>query len=170
MQRMEIASKTLSRIYDDLTYLKLHHNYHRDIQPLNLSKFLQERLLYFSAAIESKRITVIKSIKSDIVLEIDRDDAIRLVDNLISNAIKYNHRGGTLEISLASDELKVRDSGIGIKEKELQTIFERFKRANKSEGGFGIGLNIVYQLVQTYGFEIVIDSKPEIGTEVSIQW
>ena len=170
MQRIEIASKTLSRIYDDLTYLKLHHNYHRDIQPIDLSKLLQERLLYFSAAIESKRISLINSIKSDIILEIDRDDAIRLIDNLISNAIKYNRTGGALEVFLTSGELKIRDSGIGIEEKELQTIFERFKRANKSEGGFGIGLNIVYELVETYGFEISINSKPEIGTEVTIQW
>lgn len=170
MQRIEIASKTLSRIYDDLTYLKLHHNYHRDIQPINLSGLLEERLLYFSAAVESKRIELIENCESDIILEIDRDDAIRLIDNLISNAIKYNRMGGTLEVILTSVELRIRDSGIGIEEKELQTIFERFRRANKSEGGFGIGLNIVYQLVQTYGFEISIDSKPEIGTEVTIQW
>ena len=170
MQRIEIASKTLSRIYDDLTYLKLHHNYHRDIQPIDLSKLLKERLLYFSAAIESKRILLIETIERDIILEIDRDDAIRLIDNLISNAIKYNRMEGTLEVSLVSGELKIGDSGIGIEEKELKTIFERFKRANKSEGGFGIGLNIVYQLVQTYDFEISIDSKPEIGTEVTIQW
>ena len=170
MQRIEIASKTLSRIYDDLTYLKLHHNYHRDIQPIDLSKLLKERLLYFSAAIESKRILLIETIERDIILEIDRDDAIRLIDNLISNAIKYNRVEGTLEVSLVSGELKIGDSGIGIEEKELKTIFERFKRANKSEGGFGIGLNIVYQLVQTYDFEISIDSKPEIGTEVTIQW
>ncbi len=170
MQRIEIASKTLSRIYDDLTYLKLHHNYHRDIQPIDLSRLLKERLLYFSAAIESKRILLIETIERDIILEIDRDDAIRLIDNLISNAIKYNRVEGTLEVSLVSGELKIGDSGIGIEEKELKTIFERFKRANKSEGGFGIGLNIVYQLVQTYDFEISIDSKPEIGTEVTIQW
>ena len=170
MQRIEIASKTLSRIYDDLTYLKLHHNYHRDIQPSDLSKLLKERLLYFAAALESKRISLIETIERDIILNIDRDDAIRLIDNLISNAIKYNRAGGTLEVSLASGELKISDSGIGIEEKELETIFERFKRANKSEGGFGIGLDIVYQLVQTYGFEIAIDSTPEIGTEVTIQW
>ncbi|MEA3456618.1 MAG: HAMP domain-containing sensor histidine kinase [Campylobacterota bacterium] len=170
MQRIEIASKTLSRIYDDLTYLKLHHNYHRDIQPINLSKLLKERLLYFSAAIESKKIVLVENRGSGITLNIDRDDAIRLIDNLLSNAIKYNRTGGTLEVLLTSGELKIGDSGIGIEEKELKVIFERFKRANKSEGGFGIGLNIVYELVQTYSFEISIESKPEIGTEVTIQW
>ena len=170
MQRIEIASKTLSRIYDDLTYLKLHHNYHRNIQPINLSKLLKERLLYFSTAIDLKKISLSDKIESDFYLQIDRDDAIRIIDNLLSNAIKYNRTGGLLEAVLDSKELRIKDSGIGIEKKDIETIFERFKRANKSEGGFGIGLNIVYELVQVYGFEISIDSKPEIGTEVTIQW
>lgn len=170
MQRIEIASKTLSRIYSDLTYLKLHHNYHRDIQPINLSRLLHERLLYFSTAVNAKRISLTETIESDIVLNLDRDDIIRLIDNLLSNAIKYNHVGGLLAVTLNAKEFRVRDSGIGIEKKDLETIFERFKRANKSEGGFGIGLNIVYQLVHTYNFKILIDSKPDIGTEVIIQW
>jgi two-component system OmpR family sensor kinase len=170
MQRIEIASKTLSRIYDDLTYLKLNQDYHRDIRPIDISRLLQERILYFSAAIEAKRIKLQERIEEDVIISIDRDDAIRLIDNLISNAIKYNKSGGTLEVRLDRKELRVRDSGIGIEKKELATIYERFKRANKSEGGFGIGLNIVYQLIQLYDFSVSIDSKPDIGTEVTIKW
>jgi two-component system OmpR family sensor kinase len=170
MQRIEIASKTLSRIYDDLTYLKLNQDYHRDIRPIDISRLLQERILYFSAAIEAKRIKLQERIEEDVIISIDRDDAIRLIDNLISNAIKYNKSGGTLEVRLDRKELRVRDSGVGIEKKELATIYERFKRANKSEGGFGIGLNIVYQLIQLYDFSVSIDSKPDIGTEVTIKW
>jgi two-component system OmpR family sensor kinase len=147
MQRIEIASKTLSRIYDDLTYLKLNQDYHRDIHPIDISRLLYERILYFSAAIEAKQIKLQEHIEEDVIISIDRDDAIRLIDNLISNAVKYNKSGGTLEVRLDRKELRVRDSGIGIEKKELATIYERFKRANKSEGGFGIGLNIVYQLI-----------------------
>jgi two-component system OmpR family sensor kinase len=170
MQRIEIASKTLSRIYDDLTYLKLNQDYHRDIRSIDISRLLHERILYFSAAIEAKRITLQEHIEADVTIRIDRDDAIRLIDNLISNAIKYNKTDGTLEAFLNSKELRIKDSGIGIAKKELATIHERFKRANKSEGGFGIGLNIVYQIVQTYGYLISVDSKPDIGTEVTIKW
>jgi len=170
MQRIEIASKTLSRIYDDLAYLKLNQDYHRDIHPMNISRLLQERIQYFSAAIEAKHITLQEHIDANVTMKIDRDDAIRLIDNLISNAIKYNKTGGILEIRLNQEELGVKDSGIGIAKKELATIYERFKRANKSEGGFGIGLNIVYQVVQAYGYIIAVDSKPGIGTEVTIKW
>jgi len=170
MQRIEIASKTLSRIYDDLTYLKLNQNYHRAIEPLDLSRLLHERLLYFSVAVEGKRIRLTDSIEPGVTIDIDRDDAIRLIDNLISNAIKYNKMDGYMEVSLDSEELRVKDSGIGIAKKDLATIYERFRRANSSEGGFGIGLNIVYQIVQVYDFTIIIDSRPDVGTEVIIQW
>jgi len=169
MKRIEIASKTLSRIYDDLTYLKLHHNYHRDIEPIDISLFIEERILYFSTAIESKRLRLEKEIESGVTIDIDRDDAIRLIDNLISNSIKYNRVGSLLQISLSKYELKIRDGGIGIEEDDLKQIFDRFRRANSSEGGFGIGLNIVYQLVEIYGFDIEIDSTPNIGTEVTIR-
>ncbi|BAF72343.1 sensor histidine kinase [Sulfurovum sp. NBC37-1] len=170
MQRIEIASKTLSRIYDDLTYLKLNHQYHRDIQPIDISKLLKERLSYFSVAITAKKLTLHTAIEESVILHIDQDDAIRLLDNLISNAIKYNRTGGSMEIRLNPEYLVIKDSGIGIAKRELTTIHKRFKRADSSEGGFGIGLDIVYQVVKTYGFDITIDSQRNTGTEVSVRW
>jgi len=170
MQRIEIASKTLSRIYDDLTYLRLNQDYHREIRPLDLSRLLRERLLYFAAAIEAKRIKLLEQIEEGVVMEIDRNDAIRMIDNLLSNAIKYNKTGGTLEVRLDRKRLSVSDSGVGIPQKEIRTIFDRFKRVNESEGGFGIGLNIVYQIVQAYKYRIHIDSELNKGTEVTIVW
>jgi two-component system OmpR family sensor kinase len=170
MQRIEIASKTLSRIYDDLTYLKLNQSYHREIEPINISNLLQERVLYFSAALEAKRITLETDIQPGIIIEMDQEDAFRLLDNLISNAIKYNKMNGHLKITLSNDILRLRDSGVGITKKDLITIHERFRRANQSEGGFGIGLDIVYQIIDIYHFDITIDSIPDKGTEVSIQW
>ncbi len=75
-----------------------------------------------------------------------------------------------MEISLTSQYFRIKDSGVGIAQKELATIQERFKRANSIEGGFGIGLDIVHQVVKSYGFEITIDSKTDQGTEVSVTW
>ncbi len=170
MQRIEIASKTLSRIYDDLTYLKLNHAYSREIRPLDLSNLLQERLIYFATTIEAKNITLLDAIEEDVTLDIDRNDALRLIDNLLSNAIKYNKAGGLLEVFLTNKTFRVKDNGIGIEAKDLETIFERFKRANKSEGGFGIGLNIVYQIVQTYDLDIAVTSQPNQGMEVTLSW
>jgi len=170
LRRIEIASKTLSRIYDDLTYLNLNHKYHRCIVNLNISKLLKERMVYFSAMAEAKRLEVIVDIDSDIILQIDKNDAIRLIDNLISNAIKYNKLRGILNIKLTKDIFFVKDTGIGIESKDLNTILQRFKRANKSEGGFGIGLDIVNQVVESYNFNLEFNSKKDKGTEVIVKW
>lgn len=170
LKRIEIASKTLSRIYDDLTYLNLNHHYHRQIETLDMSGLGQERMIYFSAMAEAKGLEVTADIDSDIVLQMDRNDAIRLLDNLISNAIKYNNPYGTLHIRITEDLFSVTDTGIGIGKKDIKTILNRFKRVNKSEGGFGIGLDIVNQVVHSYGFVLQINSQKDQGTEVIVKW
>ncbi len=170
LRRIEVASKTLSRIYDDLAYLNLNHNYHRHIESIDISSLIEERVEYFRALAKAKELKIELDIKRDIVLEIDKNDALRLCDNLISNAIKYNKIGGLLIIRVDKNTLSVEDSGVGIKEEDLLFILERFRRANKSEGGFGIGLNIVNHVVRNYGFELKIESKENQGTKVVIVW
>jgi len=170
LKRIEIASKTLSRIYDDLTYLNLNHHYHRKIITLNMSDLLKERIVYFSAMAEAKGLKVTIDIEPDVIFKMDKNDAVRLMDNIISNAIKYNKPKGILYIKLTNDAFSVKDEGIGIRAKDLTTILQRFKRANKSEGGFGIGLDIVDQVVQNYGFDLRIKSQEGKGTEVMVKW
>ena len=170
LKRIEIASKTLSRIYDDLSYLNLNHQYHRHITTLNMSKLLEERVIYFAAMAEVKLLEYVIDVTPDVMLQMDKNDAIRLVDNLISNAIKYNKARGILSVKLTRQLFAVKDTGIGIKKEEMSTIIERFKRANNSEGGFGIGLDIVNQVVSSYDFELQIFSKENEGTEVIIKW
>lgn len=170
LKRIEIASKTLSRLYEDLTYLKLNHNYHRQIVSLNISKLLEDRIEYFDTLIESQQLKVIQGIEKNIVLDMDKNDAIRLIDNLLSNAIKYNKKKGELNINLNFQKLSIKNSGLGIKKEDINLIKNRFKRANSSEGGFGIGLDIIGQVVERYGFKFTIDSSYNKNTKVEIIW
>ena len=170
LKRIEIASKTLSRIYDDLTYLNLNHQYHRQIVAVNISSLAEERVVYFTAMAEAKGLEIIVDVLPNVILQMDRNDAVRLLDNLISNAIKYNKPKGILYVKVTTMSLSVMDTGIGIYVKDIKTISERFKRANKSEGGFGIGLDIVNQVVNSYGFVLKINSEIGKGTEVKIIW
>jgi two-component system OmpR family sensor kinase len=170
MKRIEIASKTLSRLYEDLTYLKLNHNYHREVISLNFSELIYERIEFFRTLIESKSLILHFHIKENIIIKIDKNDAIRLIDNLLSNAIKYNQKEGLLSITLEAKELSVEDSGVGIKKRDIHLIQNRFKRSNQSEGGFGIGLDIVNQVVQRYHFTFNITSTFQQGTKVTITW
>lgn len=170
LRRIEIASKTLSRIYDDLTYLNLNHQYHRDIIKINMSELLKERMTYFTSMAETKKLKLITNISENIMVYIDKNDALRLVDNLLSNAIKYNKYNGILEVTLTQKTLIVCDTGIGIKSVDLKQIMQRFKRANKSEGGFGIGLHIVSQVCENYKYDLSMKSEINKGTEVHILW
>ncbi len=170
LKRIEIASKTLSRIYDDLTYLNLNHQYHREIITLDMSRLVEERMVYFSAMAEAKRLNILLEIVPDVLLQIDKNDAIRLVDNLLSNAIKYNQIKGTLTVKLTHNIFCVKDSGIGIRKKDMEMILQRFQRAANSEGGFGIGLDIVNQVVNAYEARLEIESEFQKGTEVCVRW
>lgn len=170
LKRIEIASKTLSRIYDDLTYLNLNHHYHREVVRVDFSGLLQERMVYFSAMIEAKGLQVQRAIAPHIRHDMDRNDALRLVDNLLSNAIKYNKQKGLLRMTLTQEALVIEDGGVGMKKEIIGQILQRFKRANSSEGGFGIGLHIVSQVCKNYGLTLAIDSEENRGTKVRVLW
>ena len=170
MRRIEMASKTLSRLYEDLTFLKLNHNYHRALESVNISTLLEERIEFFHTLIEAKEIKITKNLHPSITLEMDRNDAIRLLDNLISNSIKYNHKSGKLEVTLTTNRLVVQNDGDGIKKEDIFLIQNRFRRANSSEGGFGIGLDIIGQVVTRYGFTFTIDSDTNQPTKVTLKW
>jgi len=167
--RIAIASRTLSRIYDDLSFLSLKHPYHREVVEVDMGALVMERMDYFSMMVEAKHLKIERSIADSIRVQIDPNDAMRLVDNLLSNAIKYNRTGGILRVTLTATHLIVADTGVGIPAEKIGTIHERFRRANTSEGGFGIGLNIVHQVVEHYGFGFAITSQIDQGTEVTVE-
>jgi len=170
LERIKIASLTLSRIYEDLSFISLKHPYHRHIVEIDMGQLLRERLEYFTIMTEAKELEVTVDISSSVHLAMDINDAIRLMDNLISNAIKYNRSGGSLHVMLDEDRLLISDTGVGIPPDKIRTIHERFRRANTSEGGFGLGLNIVHQVVEYYGFGFDITSQLDRGTEVTIRF
>jgi len=170
LRRIEIASRTLSRLYEDLSYLKLNEEYQRQIVSLDLSALLQERLTYFSALIDAKALRVRSEIVPEVLREMDRGDAVRLFDNLLSNAVKYNERGGSIILRLDTERFEICDSGRGMDAQTLSRVFARFERGDESEGGFGIGLDIVAQVCRYYGFGIRVDAAPGEGTTVTVSF
>lgn len=106
----------------------------------------------------------------------DRDRLEQLLYNIISNSIKYTPNGGKIEVFAErifnSIYIKVKDTGIGIPEKDLGRIFERFYRVDKArsreKGGTGLGLAISKGIVENHEGTISIESELHKGTEVSI--
>jgi signal transduction histidine kinase len=101
----------------------------------------------------------------------------RILDNLVSNAIKYTPDGGTVEVRLQSNEqwaeLKVDDTGQGIDEDLLPNLFEPFVQAPGEDGrdeGSGLGLAITKRLVEGMDGEIQVDTEPGVGTCFTVRF
>lgn len=100
-----------------------------------------------------------------------------LVENIVSNAVKYNKDGGKVEITLHDVGeigcIYVKDNGIGIPKESLNRVFERFYRVDKGrstkEGSTGLGLSIVKHIVNCYGGTVNIDSELGKGTLVCVR-
>jgi two-component system OmpR family sensor kinase len=168
INRIDIGAKTISNIYDDLTYLMLKHKIISQNENINVNLLTEQRLEYFATLIQMKKITLTVEQKSEIVLFVDRKKLSKLIDNILSNAIKYNRVGGTIFVSLSANSLTIEDSGRGIRQEHIEQMFERYTRFDKSVGGFGIGLNIVKMICDEYGFSIKIESEFTKQTKVTI--
>ncbi len=169
LDRITIAAKTVSTLYEDLTYLTLESERVNEDVELNLKKIILERLEYFEALSHSKQITTQHNLQESYFL-MDRKKFILIVDNLISNAIKYNKRGGFIRLTLSRSSLMIEDSGIGIEEEKIPYIFDRYLRFNSSEGGFGVGLSIVKKIVEEYSMDIKVESTVDHGTRMILTW
>ena len=118
-----------------------------------------------------KRITVHRRIQDGIFIDGDQTLLIRLWMNLLENAVSYGREGGNIWLSLVQDEERisgeVRDDGIGKNAEDLEPIWERFYRAEKSRsstGSSGLGLSKVKWIVQVHGGEITTTSTPGMGS------
>ena len=169
LSRINVAAKTVSHLYQDLTYLTLNHNRESKDEWIDLRQLIKDRVEYFAILAGSKKIDFELDL-NDSAIFIDGVKIARVLDNLISNAIKYNRRNGTIYIVLRKTYLSVRDTGIGIETEKISEIFERYTRFNSSEGGFGIGLNIVKSIIEEYQLQIDVSSVMNEGTIIKIDF
>lgn len=161
MKRLEASAKRLSTMYGSLTY-----RLEGGVEPsedLCLAKIVEERIEFIKELIESKRLHIKVDLDAT-KITMPRRSVHRLIDNLISNAIKYSDVGDTITVTLKNNVLKVKDTGIGIDEKMQEDIFRRYYRANDERGGFGIGLNIVLSICKRYKIKLGLESKKGKGS------
>lgn len=170
INRIDIGAKTISTIYQDLTYLTLGNQIISNDEDVNIEQLVTERVEYFKSLAGAKKVSLESNIIQNTFLHIDKSKLSKLLDNLISNAIKYNKVGGSIIVNVDEKRFEVEDSGIGIAKEDISQMQERYTRFNKSSGGFGIGLNIVSGICKEYDLNIDIESVEKIGTKVSISW
>ena len=169
LARINIAAKTVSLLYKDLTYLTLEQETQNHDEEIEIKELIYNRAEYFAVLSQSKHIECNLDLE-EARITMDRRKLTRVIDNLISNAIKYNKRHGTVGIKLREGMLVIWDTGIGMNEEKIPFMFDRYMRFNNSEGGFGVGLSIVKKILDEYHISIEVESKEGEGTRMVLKW
>jgi len=168
MQNISISTKQLYDIYSSLRFLSFDKQSEESID-LDFALVVDESLKYFEELLEKKSLHVDLD-SSTCKLNIAPTKAKMLINNLLSNAIKYSLPNKKISIHINNDSFSIKDEGIGIAKDKLDTIFQRFTRANSYAGGFGVGLNIVESIANEYDYKVDIQSVETKGTTVSIKF
>ncbi|MDW7668724.1 MAG: ATP-binding protein [Bacillota bacterium] len=175
---IDLETERLSNLINDMLVLsEIETTKGKNIE-YKVNKAVEEVLDLLSHLRKEKKVDIIVNHAKDaVIIKGDRDRFKQMLINLIDNGIKYNNQGGYVQVSYKIQEdkliLKVKDNGIGIEEKDIDRIFERFYRADKSRhrgtGGTGLGLAIVKHIVKSFYGEVVINSELNKGTEITIK-
>ncbi|MDP3012943.1 MAG: ATP-binding protein, partial [Candidatus Subteraquimicrobiales bacterium] len=146
------------------------------IKEHSLDKIITEVVKTFAELAERKQIQVKLNIPSDLPpVVIDHDRVTQVLNNLVSNAIKYSFKGGKIDISVGADKnfetVNVTDTGMGISSEDCANLFKKFYRVDSSLtqeiGGSGLGLSICKTIVEMHGGKIWVESETGKGSTFS---
>lgn len=184
----EISKERLSSCYDEIIRIKRligsiedlsvieNENILLSKEKFELSNLITKILNNYENEFFAKNIKVVFHPK-DILIYADQDKISQVINNLISNALKYSENNGLISIDTIEHqeviEIIFKDTGIGISETDLPNIFERFYRVDQSRnqktGGLGIGLTITKSIIEAHGGTIAAQSKINEGTTFVIK-
>ena len=148
----------------------------RQPEALNLSHLLEAVIDQVQPLAETKNLSVVKQFPPTLSVRGHPDHLIRLLLNLLDNAIKYTPRGGQVTVQGTNQEkaaeVKISDTGPGIPLEHQPHLFEPFYRVetarSSSHGGSGLGLTIAYEIARADGGELSVQSQPDQGTTVTV--
>ncbi len=176
LKRAAINTERLHHIVEDLeviSRLEAGDNSLK-LETFNLLKLNTEIIEEMELVAKEKKISIVYKDKNPQPYSViaDRESVRQILTNLIVNSIKYGREHGITKVAFYDmDEyilIEVADNGIGIEQKHLPHIFDRFYRVeksrNRSKGGSGLGLSIVKHIIEAHGTTINVRSNPGIGT------
>jgi two-component system phosphate regulon sensor histidine kinase PhoR len=179
LERCKIRGEALLDLVRDLLYINRREAgpVRRDAEDLDLCAVLGEQVAFFAVQTERRGITVkVRCDAPRAMVRADRADLDRVFMNLVSNAIKYNRDGGTLEVRVTDDPggwaVAISDTGIGMSESEREGLFREFYRVKNERTagipGTGLGLVTVKRVLSDYGAKIAVASKPGKGSTFTV--
>jgi len=156
------AVKTLFHSYNDMKYISIQQkNIHYNSEILSLKDIVQDRINYFNSIATANNKILNYTSKGKCYIDISKEEISRLIDNNLSNSIKYSENQ-TIYIQVVDNILTIKTYGKVIK--DLDKIFDKFYRENDITGGCGLGLNIVYDITKKYNISRYVKSTSEHGT------
>jgi two-component system sensor histidine kinase VicK len=173
---VQTETERMIRLVNDLLQLsKLDSkDYKLNKSWVNFSRYFHKVIDRFELT-KNENVTFVRKIPEEaIFIEIDEDKITQVLDNIISNALKYSPQGGniTFRVKELGDEIlvSVSDEGVGIPKSDLSKVFERFYRVDKARsrklGGTGLGLAIAKEVVVAHGGKIWAKSQEHKGTTI----
>ncbi|MDH5104969.1 ATP-binding protein [Lentilactobacillus diolivorans] len=175
----EQSGQLTSLINDVLTISHIQNGTNYDYQSMNLHDFVNSELAPYQSVAKVHQISINNQVGSGVEVNTDASMLTRILRNLVSNAIKYNIPNGQIDITYTVNnsywQLHVSDTGIGIDQKDISRLFERFYRADDSRtkqkvSGTGLGLAIVKELVDSIGGTIHVKSQRGVGSTFTIEF
>lgn len=177
LERIVSSVQSITSLISDLLELgKIEAGFDEDREPVSLAKVFREAIEALRPSWEAKRHTIQVRLPNDVPPVLGNPLRLRQVaNNLLENAIKYTPDGGQIRVMLETEGdfqvLRVADTGIGIAQKDLPYIFDKFYRADEAIehfDGTGLGLSIVKGIVERHNGRIWVDSQVGQGTTFTI--
>ena len=159
-ETMKASAKSLSSIYNDLYYLSKKEKRVSQMTNINLTRFLSSRLAFFDEMANVKNIDMSLDIHEEFDILMDSYELERVIDNTLSNAIKYSFEDSNIDIILdaTNDIYKLEIKNEGIKIADTKAIFNAYYQQKDKNIGFGLGLSIVKEICDKYEIKIEVNS------------
>jgi len=158
LTRLKIVARSIAGIYDDLAFFSKKGDMESFDENIELSSLINQRVELLADLMRLKNISVELSLKTK-WLKTDRSKFSRVIDNLLTNSIKFTPNGGKILITLNDKTVSIEDSGTGIADSIREKIFDRYFRAKSNQNGFGIGLAIVKSICDQYQINIKTETS-----------
>ena len=161
-QEIDSAIKTLKTSYEDMNFIITQNKLDYPLEYLDLNALLYERVEYFKTIANSNSKSIFLESSSSCQVNISKVELIRLIDNNLSNAIKYSDANSEIKVKLQNNMLSFHNSAKPIQ--DTKGVFKKYFRENIVVGGHGLGLSIVSDIAKKYSIDISLTSSREDGT------
>jgi len=163
LSKIEAASKMIANIYDDLSYMVKKDRFKYDKQWIDFSLFLKGRIDFFEDIAKGNRHKMVDDIEDSINIYFSDIELQRIVDNNLSNAIKYADKNTDIEVKLRKEnKIIVLEFLTQSKIADAKRIFEPFHQEEELHGGFGLGLEIVQSICKKEGVSVTVLSDGQM--------